>query len=173
MHASPVPEPAGVDPQEFRRVVGRFATGVTVVSTVVDATDHAMTVSSFTSVSLDPVLVLFCVEKTARFHRAVLASGLWAVSVLAADAVDASAWFASRGRPIAGQLAGFRHRRGAHTGAAVLADAVAALECRTRAVHDGGDHTIVLADVLDVTVPCPDAQPLVYYDGGYRSLSGS
>ena len=166
-----MPEFPGVDPLEFRRVVGRFATGVTVVSTVFDGTDHAMTVSSFTSVSLDPVLVLFCVEKTARFHRAVLSSGLWAVSVLAEDAADASAWFASRGRPVADQLAGFRYLRGTQTGAAVLAEAIAALECRTRALHDGGDHTIVLGDVLDVTAPRPDAGPLVYYDGSYRSLT--
>ena len=166
-----MPEFPGVDPLEFRRVVGRFATGVTVVSTVFDAIDHAMTVSSFTSVSLDPVLVLFCVEKTARFHPAVLGSGLWAVSVLADDAADASAWFASRGRPVADQLAGFRYLRGTQTGAAVLAEAIAALECRTRALHDGGDHTIVLGDVLDVTAPRPDAGPLVYYDGSYRSLT--
>src|SRR4051812_2818629 len=89
-----------VDPEEFRRAVGRFATGITIVSTVADGADHAMTVNAFTSVSLDPVLVLFCVEKIARFHEVVISTGEWAVSVLGAGGREASQWFATRGRPL-------------------------------------------------------------------------
>ncbi|HEV2239407.1 MAG TPA: flavin reductase, partial [Streptosporangiaceae bacterium] len=72
----------GVDPAAFRRAAGEFPTGIVVVSTSLDGTGHAMTVSAFTSVSLEPVLVLFCAEKIARFHDAVLEAGFWAVSVL-------------------------------------------------------------------------------------------
>lgn len=171
----PDPAPYGelhwsADPGAYRRVAGRFATGVTIVTTRVDGTDHAMTVNAFTSVSLDPVRVLFCAEKVARFHEAVLRAGSWAVSVLSQDAEDASRWFATRGRPLAGQLDRWKHSAGPHTGAAVLADALAAMECRTNAVHDGGDHSIVVGDVLGVSVPSPDGEPLLYYEGGYAAL---
>lgn len=168
---APYPELEWSDaPSAYRRVAGRFATGVAIVTTRIDDIDHAMTVNAFTSVSLDPVRVLFCAEKIARFHEAVLPSGLWAVSVLSQEAEDASRWFAMRGRPLAGQLDRWKHGAGPHTGAAVLADALAAMECRTQAVHDGGDHSIVVGDVLGVSVPSPDGEPLLYYEGGYAAL---
>lgn len=160
----------GVDPDAYRRVAGRFATGVAIVTTHIDEVDHAMTVNAFTSVSLDPVRVLFCAEKAARFHEAVLRAGTWAVSVLPRDAEEASRWFATRGRPLAGQLDRWKHDAGPYTRARVFADALAAMECRTTAVHDGGDHSIVVGAVLDVTVPNPDAEPLLYYEGGYAGL---
>jgi flavin reductase (DIM6/NTAB) family NADH-FMN oxidoreductase RutF len=166
-----VPSPPVLDPADFRRVVGRFATGVAVVTAVADGVDHAMTVNAFTSVSLEPLLVLFCAEKVARFHDVVLATGEWAVSVLGEDAQETSRWFATRGRPLAGQLDGWRYTRGEHTGAALFSDAVAALECRTHAVHDGGDHSIVVGEVLAVRLPNPRAAPLVYFEGRYRGLA--
>ena len=161
---------SGVDPADFRSAASRFATGVTVVSARLDGIDHAMTVTSFTSVSLDPVLVLFCAEKVARFHDAVLASGTWAVSVLDVNAEKASRWLATRGRPLEGQLDAFRHHPGPLTGAPVLDDALAVMECRTTAVHDGGDHSIVVGEVLAVGEPRPGAAPLLYYGSRYRRL---
>ncbi|MFD0683314.1 flavin reductase family protein [Actinomadura fibrosa] len=160
-----------VDPALYRQVVGRFATGVAIVTAVRDGTDHAMTVNAFTSVSLDPLLVLVCVEKAARFHDVVLDAGEWAVSVLTEDMRDASQWFATRGRTLDGQLEGWEHTRGPATGAAVFSRAVAALECRTHAVHDGGDHSIVVGEVLGLDVPDPDGRPLLYYEGAYRTLA--
>src|SRR5690349_18889956 len=112
-----------------------------------------MTVNAFTSVSLDPLLVLFCPEKIARFHDVVLESGTWAVSILGVEAQEAAQWFATRGRPLSGQLEGWKIQRGPRTGAAVFTDALAALECRTYAVHDGGDHSIVVGEVLSVVTP--------------------
>ena len=161
----------GVDPAGFRRAVGRFATGITVVTARVDGIDHAMTVTAFTSVSLDPVLVLFCAEKIARFHDAVLASSTWAVSVLHSESEKTARWLATRGRPLEGQLDAFRHHPGPLTGAPVLDDALAALECRTTAVHDGGDHSIVVGEVLGISEPHPDGEPLLYYGSRYRRLS--
>src|SRR5712692_7481141 len=73
---------APVDAAAFRRAAGRFPTGIVVVATSLEGNGHAMTVSAFTSVSLDPLLVLFCAEKVARFHDAVLKAGIWSVSVL-------------------------------------------------------------------------------------------
>lgn len=172
-HPLPSPE-ANIDPDEFRRAVGRFATGITIVSAVVDGVDHAMTVNAFTSVSLDPLLVLFCAEKVARFHDAVISAGEWSVSVLGAGGQDASQWFATRGRPLERQLSGWPTVRGARTGTAIFTSAIAALECRTHAVHDGGDHSIVVGEVLGVSVPDADDRPLLYYQGRYhtQSISG-
>lgn len=150
--------------------MGRFATGILVISTRVDDVDHAMTVNAFTSVSLEPLLVLFCAEKIARFHDAVLASGQWAVSILGDDAEEASRWFATRGRPLDGQMEGWPHHPGDKTGAPILDAAIAALECRTTAVYDGGDHSIVLGEVLSADIPRPDGRPLLYYEGRYRTL---
>lgn len=165
-----MPSEPGFDTNEYRRVVGRFASGIAVVTAVADGVDHAMTVNAFTSLSLDPVLVLFCAEKVARFHEVVTMTGRWAVSVLGEDARDASQWFASRGRPIEGQLDRWEHHRGPHTGAAILDGAIAALECRTHATYDGGDHTIIVGEVLGVDRPHPGGSPLLYYDGGYHRV---
>ena len=151
-------------------MVGRWSTGVAVVTTSVDGAQHALTCTSFTSVSLDPVLVLFCVEKAARFHDVVLAAGRWAVSVLATGQEPLSRRFAVRGRPLEDQFTDVPHALGPLTGAAVVDGAVAALECRTTATVDGGDHTVVLGAVLGVSVPDPTASPLLYYEGRYRSL---
>jgi flavin reductase (DIM6/NTAB) family NADH-FMN oxidoreductase RutF len=166
----PVPdEPVGVDPLDYRRAISRFGTGITVVTTCHAGVDHAMTVSSLASVSLDPVLLLFCCEKVARFHEAVAASGAWAVSVLGADQEPVARWFATRGRPLEGQFGEVPHVRGAASGALLLTDAIATVECRTVAAYDGGDHTIVLGEVRAVAVPRPDVPPLLHYDSGYHA----
>jgi len=159
-----------VDEAEFRRAVGRFATGVTVVATLHDGAEHAMTVNSFTSVSLTPVLVLVCVEKVARLHEPLLASAVWSVSVLGVDHRSAGEWFATRGRPEDHRLVGYRTRPGPVTGSPVFVDALAALECRTWARYDGGDHTIVVGEVAWVDPGSGDGRPLIYYGGEYGEL---
>ena len=158
-----------VDQASFRRAAGQFASGIVVVTTGVG---HAMTVSAFTSVSLVPPLVLFCAEKIARFHDVVLAEGSWAVSIVAEDDEKTVRWLATRGRPLDGQLDGVAHHPGPVTGAPVLDSALASLECRTTAVHDGGDHSIVVGEVLGVSGPDgpPARGPLIHYAGAYRRL---
>jgi flavin reductase len=176
---TPDPDPAStrsvvrptVDADAFRRTVGHFPSGVTVVTTVLDGTDHAMTASAFTSVSLDPVSVLVCVDKEARFRDAVLESGVWGVSVLTTSGRRAAEWFASKGRPLVGQLDRFPHHRGPATGVALLDGSLAWLECRTIAIYDGGDHDIVLGSVVDLHVGDRDAPALVYYRGRYGTVS--
>jgi flavin reductase (DIM6/NTAB) family NADH-FMN oxidoreductase RutF len=152
---------------DYRRAAGQFATGITVVTTALDGVDHAMTASSFASVSLEPLLVLVCSQKDTRFHDAVLATGQWAVSVLDAGSEDAARWFATKGRPLAGQLDRVAHTRGALTGAALLDSSLSHMECRTYATYDGGDHTVVLGEVLWVDVPGPDRNPLMHFRGRY------
>jgi flavin reductase (DIM6/NTAB) family NADH-FMN oxidoreductase RutF len=161
-----------VDGNDFRRVAGQFATGIAVVTATIDGIGHAMTVTAFTSVSLDPLLVLFCAEKIARFHDAVLDAGRWAVSVLDEESEKTARWLATRGRPLDGQLNTIRHHPGAQTGAPILDDALAAIECRTTAVHDGGDHSIVVGEVIGVSEPRPGGRPLLYYGSAYRRLGG-
>ncbi|WP_424536219.1 flavin reductase family protein [Sphaerisporangium viridialbum] len=157
-----------VDQAVFRRVTGRFATGVAIVTTLADGIDHAMTVNSFASVSLDPLLVLVCVEKIARFHDAVIDAGVWGVSILGEDGEEASRAFATRGRTLEGQLDRWSHRRGG-LGLALFDTAIATLECRTTVVHDGGDHSIVVGNVVSADTP-RDVPPLIYYEGRYRHL---
>jgi flavin reductase (DIM6/NTAB) family NADH-FMN oxidoreductase RutF len=159
-----------VDTGAFRRVAGRLPTGIVVVSTTLDGVDHAMTVSAFTSVSLNPLLVLFCAEKIARFHDVVLAAGSWAVSILNEESEKTALWLATRGRPLVGQLDAQPHHPGPLSGAPILSDALAAMECRTTVVHDGGDHSIVVGRVIGVSEPRPGGRPLLYYDGRYRRL---
>ncbi|MGH3343112.1 MAG: flavin reductase family protein [Carbonactinosporaceae bacterium] len=159
-----------VTQEAFRQAAGRFATGIAIVTARSDGIDHAMTANAFTSVSLDPLLALVCVERDARFHDAVVGAGAWAVSVLPASAHEASVWFATRGRPLENQLENYPHVRGDRTGAAILEDALAFVECQTIAVHPGGDHSIVVGEVRSVGTPNPEAGPLVYFRGSYRSL---
>jgi len=160
-----------VSRDDFRRVCGRFTTGIAIAATSDRGVDYAMTVSAFTSVSLDPLLVLVCVEKITRFHEAVLASGAWTISVLPEDAEPVSRWFAEKGRPTKGQFADYAHHTGAATGMPVLDIATAVIECRTRAVHDGGDHDIVVGEVVGVWADPAHRRPLLYVEGQYRRLA--
>ena len=139
-----------VDQAAFRRAAGQFPGGIVVVTT---SAGHAMTVSAFASVSLEPPLVLFCAEKIARFHDAVLAAGAWAVSILAEDGEKTARWLATRGRPLDGQLGELPHHPGPVTGAPLLDGALATLECRTFAVYDGGDHSIIVGQVAAADSP--------------------
>lgn len=160
-----------VSPQSFRRAAGFFATGVTVVTTRVDGADHAMTANSFTSVSLDPLLVLVSVDKTARWHAAVAGAQAFGVSVLAADQAATSRLFATRGRPLDVRAAGIGFHEGTETGVVLFDGALATFECTVSERHDAGDHTLVVGAVLAVDTPAPDAAPLVFYRGDYRTLT--
>lgn len=158
-------------PDDFRAAMSRFASGVTVVSAVLDDVDHAMTASAFTSVSLDPPLVLVCVDKSARFHQAIASTRTWAISMLADAQLATARWLATRGRPLPGQLDGVPHRRGPHSGAALLDGALCWVECRTWENYDGGDHSIVVGQVLGLQIGA-DTDPLVYFRGDMRARFG-
>lgn len=160
-------DPTEIDVADFRATMSRFTTGVTVVSTVVDGMDHAMTASSFVSLSLDPALVLICVERESRFHEAISRAEHWGVSVLEEGQSECARWFATRGRPLIGQLDRAAHHRG-RTGVALLDNALAEIECRTVDRYPAGDHDIVIGQVLSLAHR--DGSPLVYFRGHYRGL---
>ena len=165
-------QPSGrFDPHAYRHAMSRYATGVSVVATLHDGARYGMTVNSLTSVSLEPTLMLFCCERDASLHDPVLAAGTWAVSVLPATQEDVASWFATRGRPGVDQFDGQRAHPGAVTGAPVLDGALAWFECRTWAAYDGGDHSIVVGEVLDLGCS-EDAAGLLYFRGAYGATAG-
>ncbi len=151
----------------FRSVMGRFATGVTVVTTGPDV-PRAMTVSAFTSVSLQPPMVLVCVRRASSMHEAILTNDAFAVSVLSAEQEWIARHFANGARPRGeGEFAAIDWVTGRRTGVRLVADAVAWLECRLAAVYDGGDHSIFLGSVL--AIECGTApDPLLFVCGGFR-----
>jgi flavin reductase len=155
----------------FRDAMALFPTGVTLVTARgPDGTDHAITANSVTSVSLRPLLLLVCVEHASRLHDVVLESGRWAVSVLGLDGEPVSRKLARRGHDTAGALAGVAHHRGGFTGALLLDTALSTFECRTVAAHPGGDHTVLIGEVVAVDIPHPEAAPLAWHRGRYTAL---
>lgn len=152
----------------YRKAMGRLVTGVSIVTTRAAGIDHAMTVNSLTSVSLEPLLMLISVEREARFYDAVLESGEWAVSILPASARKHAAWLATRGRPLHGQLERIPHHLGEVTGLPLVDDALAEFECRTTQVHDAGDHTIVIGEVVNLALTeNSGAEALTYVRGAF------
>lgn len=171
---TPLPiEPGQLGQRRFRDAMGLFPTGVTLLTTrAPDGVDHGMTANSVTSVSLDPLLLLVCVEHASRLHGALRASGLWAISVLSEDAEPLSRRLARRGHSTADVLASVPHHRGPETGALLLDDALSTVECRTWATHPGGDHTVVIGEVISLAIPRPDLPPLTWHRGRYTGLAG-
>jgi flavin reductase len=159
------------DVDTFRRAMGRFVTGVTMLTTRSRDVDYAMTASALTSVSLEPLLLLVCIEREARFHDTVLEAGVWGISVLSGRDRAAADWLATRGRPLPGQLDLIPHHHGPATGVALLDDALATFECRTTAVQPAGDHSIVVGEVVSVTSATHPGEALVYYRGRYGTLA--
>lgn len=160
----------GTDATALRRAFGAFATGVTVV-TVGGSMAHGMTANSFTSVSLDPPLVLVCVGREAVMHTNLSAAGCFGVSVLAADQQDIARHFANRRRPLGmAQFEPVAWRAGPRTGAPLIGGAVAHFECGLWQAYDGGDHTIFLGKVLSLDRQ-PDAEVLVFHNGAFCQTS--
>lgn len=168
MTQAPVP---AVATDEFRAAMGRFATGVTVLTTFSAGHDHAMTANALTSVSMDPMLVLVCVEVEARFHDAITESGVWGISVLASGHRPVADWLSTQGRPLHGQLDRIAHRRGPVTGVALLEGALATIECRTTDIHPAGDHSIVVGEVVSLSTTAHPGEALVYYRSRYTALT--
>ncbi|MEU3370551.1 flavin reductase family protein [Streptomyces sp. NPDC006711] len=157
------------DHKGMRRVLGRFTTGVTVVTTG-GATPHGMTANSFTSVSLSPPLVLICVLREAAMHEAVLDQKSFAVSVLSERQRELAGYFADRRRPRGlQQFAPVTWAPGARTGSPLITDALAWLECSLTATYDGGDHSIFLGEVLDMGLR-DEHDALLFYDGAFHGL---
>jgi flavin reductase (DIM6/NTAB) family NADH-FMN oxidoreductase RutF len=154
-----------IDPDTFRSALGRFASGVTVITVCArDGRDHGMTVSAFASVSLEPPLVLACIGHDASMHDVMKKCEYFGVNVLSHAQEHLSRRFAAAESD---RFDGIGFTRGEH-GVALLDDALAHLECKVEARHEAGDHTIYVALVEQARVHT--AQPLLYYRGGYATI---
>jgi flavin reductase (DIM6/NTAB) family NADH-FMN oxidoreductase RutF len=154
-----------VSSDEFRAVLGRFPSGVTVVTTTgTDGADQGMTVSAFASVSLDPPLVLICIERTASAHDALTAAPGFIVNILSASQEQIARRFSIVDID---RFEGVGYSRSG-SGYAVLDDVLGVIECSTFALHEAGDHTIIVGQVE--TANARSGSPLLYYRGGYAQL---
>ena len=149
----------------FRSVLGHFATGVTVITAMDGHEPVGMAANSFTSVSLDPPLVLFCAAKSSSTWPRIQAAKQFAVNILSEHQEDVSRVFATKG---ADRFDAVGWRPGAG-GSPVLDDVLAYIDCRIDAEHEAGDHVIVIGRVLDLGVAA-DAGPLLFHKGGYGRL---
>lgn len=158
-----------VDPLEFRSIIGHFTTGVTIITTAAGEEMQGMTANAITSLSLDPTMILCCVDKTTYTHELLERGGVFVVNILAEDQERVSRVFAKRGEPEIGSLRGERFVMG-ETGAPVLEDCLAYLECKIADMLEGGDHSIFIGEVVAARV-VKEAGPLVFYRGGYHRLA--
>ena len=166
-HAVPA---STVDVSAFRRAMGSFPTGVTVVTVASDDGNmHGITVNSFSSVSLDPMLVLVCLNEASRGVGLIERARAFAVNVLSAGQQDISRWFANRYRPAGSTMFNGVPFEPGVTGCPVLVDATASFDCRLRQSHRAGDHLIVLGEVVAL-IHRPQLEPLIFYAGSYKSL---
>lgn len=152
--------------RSLRDVMGQFATGITVL-TARGALAHAMTANAFTSVSLDPPMVLCCVARTARMHEAILDARGFGVSVLSSEQEGVARYFASKGRPAGmSQFDRVDWFPGRHTGVPLLTGSLAWLECDLAEVYEGGDHSIFLGAVRHASRG--GGQALLFVGGGFH-----
>ncbi len=158
-----------LNPSEFRRAMGCFATGVTIITVDLDGGVHGMTANAFASVSLDPLLVLVCVDHTTRTHAHLHAKKRFGINVLCEDQRAVSEYYArpERSHENAEAEAGARFDRTKH-GTPMLHGSLAYLECRLHSAEVAGDHTIFIAEVEDVVVR--EGDPLLFFRGKYRKV---
>ena len=156
-----------IDVRAFRHTVGQFVTGVTVIAAEIGGSIRAMTANSFTSLSLDPPLILVCFDLGSQTLRAIRGHGAFVVNVLAAGQEHLSAGFARRG--LAAVWDGVRHWHGP-TGSPRLDGVLAVLECTVEHRLPGGDHEIVIGRVRHAETSAIPAAPLVFFRGGYAYL---
>jgi flavin reductase (DIM6/NTAB) family NADH-FMN oxidoreductase RutF len=157
-----------IDADTFRAVLGRFASGITIVTARDDnGKDHGMTVSAFCSLSLDPPMVLFCVDHAASMYELLLKHPQFGVSILSSQQEAYSRRFADRNSDRSERFDGIAYERG-DAGSVLLNEALAHLECRVVRHHDSGDHTIFIAEVE--RAEALDGRPLLYFRGGYAQL---
>ena len=160
---------ADLHPDDFRAALGSWAAGVTVVTTRQDNVVYGITASSFSSLSLDPPLVLVCIANSNKLATMVQETKRFAVSILATHQEDVSAYFAKSGREPVERFEDFGTIE-LHTGSPIIEGALAHLDCELEMAVMGGDHTIAVGRVLGAASD-PDKQPLLYYRRAYRTVT--
>lgn len=155
--------------RDFRDAVGAFATGINVITTRSDEAAYGLTANAFSSVSLDPPLVLICVGTTSDGCAVITQNEAFAVNVLSADQEPLSRFFASKDRPRGRDAFSSVPHTEAITGSPLLDGAAAQLDCRLHAAHEAGDHMIFIGEVVAMNVE-PDTKPLIFHGGQYGIL---
>ncbi len=158
-----------VDSNALRATMRQWVTGVTIVTTLFEGMRVGMTVSSFTSVSLEPPMVLVCLNKNAFAHDIVKQAGIFGVSLLASEQAALSQRFAGLDPSISGDRFEGVPYLTAKTGAPLLEGAVGVLDCVVRAAHDASTHTIYIGEVVYAQAFAERA-PLIYYNRQYHNL---
>lgn len=154
-----------VDPMEFRRALGCFATGVTVITAMDDAGNpRGLTANAFSSLSLEPTLILVCVDHRSDTFPVIGQASAFAVNILGEEQREVSQRFARKGED---KFDGLAHRAG-QTGAPVIDGALAVIECLVESAHEAGDHTIFIGNVQNVEHGA--GKPLLFFRGNYASL---
>lgn len=157
--------------ETFKEAMSQFATGVTIVTTRDGEEIHGLTANAVSSVSLDPLLVLVCVEKTLYSHELMHQSGVFAVNILNVNQRTLAERFAGLIPDVEDRFAGVSYIS-ADTGSPILADTLAWLDCRVWASYDGGDHTIFVGEVIAADVP-DEHEPLLYCRRNWARLGSS
>jgi flavin reductase (DIM6/NTAB) family NADH-FMN oxidoreductase RutF len=157
-----------LDAKTFKSVLGRFATGVTIVTVQENDTPHGMTVNAFSSVSLDPLLVLVCLEKDANTTSILQRTETFSVNILADHQEHLSKRFAMSENEM-NRFDGISYTESA-IGTPVLDNTLGYLSCTVRDTHDAGDHLIFIGEVVDMGHDDGSEHPLVYFKSRYRSL---
>ena len=159
------------DTRTFRNALGLFATGVTVVTSGRAPAFHGMTANAFSSLSLDPPLILVCVDKKTNMLDALRDTGAFSVNILSADQERLSSYFADSKRLLGPtEFADIPYTLG-ETGAPRLPDAVCVLDCVVHSVHPGGDHDLYVGEVKALALSADTPDPLLFYAGRYRRLA--
>lgn len=154
-----------VDPKELRRVMGHFATGVTVITTKdIHGVPYGLTANAFMSLSLDPPLALIGIDKSAQCYSCFDASKVFAVNFLSDEQEEMSRRFATKGID---KFAGLKWQEGS-SGAAILPGVIGYVECRVKKIHDGGDHAIIVGEI--VSARAQGGRPLLFFQGKYQRL---
>ncbi len=155
-----------IEAQELRRVMGHFATGVTVITTIDErGNPNGLTANAFLSLSLDPPLVLISVDKAATCYACFgLENGFFTVNFLSEEQEEISRRFATKG---VDKFADLKWHRGTNN-AAIIDDTIGYVECKIRECHDGGDHTIVVGEIIKVEAT--GDRPLLFFRGKYHRL---
>jgi flavin reductase len=155
--------------RDFRAALGSFATGVTVVTTQGPEHAYGLTANAFSSVSLDPPLVLVCVANGTRGSESIQENGVFAVNILGADQEPYSRYFASRDRPRGREAFSQIPHRIEITGSPILEGVAGYLDCRLATGHAAGDHVIFIGEVVALGFD-PNARPLLFHQGQYHYL---
>jgi flavin reductase (DIM6/NTAB) family NADH-FMN oxidoreductase RutF len=155
-----------IDPSHYRTVLGHFATGVTVITAMDEDEPVGMAANSFTSVSLDPALVLFCPGKNSSTWPRIQRAGAWCVNVLAEGQEEVCRLMAQKGAERFREIGW----KAAPSGSPILQGTVAHIDCKTVAEHDAGDHLIVVGRVLEMAVNSHEG-PLLFFRGGYGQFA--